>query len=239
MEDLKRSPFFYASVLAVVIGTGRLLHTERLFGLLKIAVAIGTLPVCDIFRLAAPHHPPTYTTLHALTTAWWFLFAWSIHSIVGYGFLAKGAAIATAVAGLVLGTWTTGTYISGHNGAQFRAILEAMRTKPSFDVVHVFGAMSNYPQLYEYGYTSGADTFYTLSLTKVIARSFGQIVKIDISNAEVPGTSAVGGNECRKPDLAIRLPSPNYRCAASACALNDEQMGRIDWTTCKFGGLLR
>lgn len=51
-------------------------------------------------------------------------------------------------------------YISGHNGAQFRASQEAMRTKSSLDVVHVFRATDNYPQLYEYGFTSGADALH-------------------------------------------------------------------------------
>jgi hypothetical protein len=237
VEDLAPSPFFYISVSAVLLAAARLLYAERLFGLLKIVVAIGTLLVCDSFRLAASHQA-TYTTLHALGAAWWFLLVWSIQSMLGRGSLAKGAAAVTAGIGLVFATWTTAAYIAGHNAAQFRAIEQGMLAKPNFEQAHIFGAAENYPQLYEYGWTSGAARHYTNALSRLIAnRALGRSVpKIYISNVADPGPAADGPatNDCVKPDLAIRLPSPSYRCAGLACSLSSAQIDSIDWKACKL-----
>jgi hypothetical protein len=232
VEDLAPSPFFYVSVSAVLLAAGRLLYAERLFGMLKIVVAIGTLLVCDIFRLAASH-PPTYTTLHALTTAWWLLFIWSVDSIFGRGLLAKGAAVATAIIGLVCATWTTDVYILDHNAAQFSAIEEAMLAKPNFQEARIIGTKDNFSQLYEYGWTSGALTLYTFSMAHFIAtRHFGwnPNAKIHVSNV---ADQEPAKDDCEKPDLAIRLPSPTNRCAGLACSLSEAQIDSIDWKTCK------
>jgi hypothetical protein len=237
VEDVAPSPFFYLSVPAVLIAVGRLLYIERLFGLLKVVVAIGTLLVCDVFRLAA-NHQPTYTTLHALSAAWWFLLVWSIQSILGHRVLAKGiAALATAI-GLLFATWTNAFYISGHNAAQFLAIEQGMLSRPDFAQAHIFGAAENYPQLYEYGWTSGSARHYTNSMAQLIAnRRFGRSApRINISNVSDPGppTGGAATDGCEKPDLAIRLPSPGNRCAGLACSLSSAQIDGIDWKNCKL-----
>jgi hypothetical protein len=236
VEDLQPSPFLYISAAAVLISFGRLLHAERLFGLLKIVVAIGTLVVCDVFRLSAPNKPPTYTTLHALSAAWWFLIIWSIQNLFGRTRLAQYTALASGVTGLVLATWTTG-YIAARNSAQFRAIEDGLRAKPNAGKVHIFGSTSNYPQLYEYGWTSGSDTSYVRALTNLVAsRTLERRPEIHITDVMSLGPS--GLNECHKPDLAIRLPSPTNRCIGGGCTLSDEQIEGADWETCKFSSAI-
>jgi len=231
VEDTQPSLFFYGSALLVLMSFVQLLYTERLFGILKIAIAVGTLVVCDIFRMAAPNHSPTYTTLHALSAAWWLLIVWSIDNLLRGAYLARYVALALGAIGVVLSIWTTG-YIVQHNAPQFRAIADAVRTKPSLEKLHVFASTSNFPQLYEYGWVSGVDTSYTLSMTNFIAnRISGRRPEVRVTDAGVPGPPGV--NECQRPDLAIRLPSPNYSCVGAACALSDAELDRIDWKTCK------
>lgn len=231
VEDTQPSLFFYASALLVLMSFVRLLYAERLLGVLKITIAVGTLLVCDIFRMAAPNHPPTYTTLHALSAAWWLLIVWSIDNLLRKSYLARYVALALGAIGVVFSIWTTG-YIVQHNAPQFRAIADAVRTKPTLEKLHVFAAASNFPQLYEYGWASGVDTSYTLSMANFIAnRISGRRPEVRITGAAVPGPSGV--NECQRPDLAIRLPSPSYSCAGAACALSDAELDRIDWKTCE------
>jgi hypothetical protein len=233
VEDFSASLFFYISVSTVLLAVVRLMYTEGLHGLLKVFVAVGTLLVCDVFRLSAPNHPPTYTTLHPLSTAWWLMLVWSIQSLLGRGILAKSAAAAAGLAGLCIATWTTSVYIAQHNGAQFFAIEQGMRAKPDFASVHIFGATKNFSQLYEYGWTSGADTSYTHSMTSLIAANyFGNTPKISVSHVAAMGDPNI--NRCTKSDIAIRLPSPDYQCAGLACSFSEEQINRFDWSACKL-----
>jgi hypothetical protein len=231
VEDVSDSLFFYTSIIIVFMGAMRLLYVERMHGLCKLGIAVVTLLVCDIFRLAADH-PPTYTTLHALSTAWWTLVVWSMHCLVHRPILQAGIAVFVALTGVTFATWTTTIYITAHNAGQFAAIEQGMRAAPSFAQVHIFGVAANYPQLYEYGWSSGASGSYTEVMAQAIAhRYFKQHPVIGVTHVAAPGNAAI--SRCVKPDLAIRLPSVDHRCSGQSCSLSDAEIARFDWATCK------
>ena len=152
VESLKPSPLFLVSVLVVCAGFASLIYSEGYHGLLKAMIAAGTLPVCDIFRLATVKSP-TYTTLHPLAAAWWLLFAWSLIRIAGVK--SRLISVPAVAAGIGVASFVTTPYIALHNAPQLAAIENALRAAPDTTHIHIIGVVRNFKQPYEYGWTSG------------------------------------------------------------------------------------
>jgi hypothetical protein len=230
VQDLTESYFFYIFLLLLIGASLKFIYTERSHGVLKLLAALASLPICEVFRLAAMK-AGTYTTMHPLQLAVWLLIIWSVHILLGQSRWVRWTALTAGILGTILGSWTTWIYISVRNGEQFRALEEALLASPGPAKLHVFGAASNYPEPYEYGWTSAAVTNYLSAMTYSITEHyFGTNPRLSMSNMSFVGNP---GAECQRPDVAIRVPEPSYRCAGSACRLTVEQMSRIDWSTCQ------
>ena len=153
VENFQPSPFFFISAGVVAVGLSLVVFREGYLGMLKAVIALGTLPVCDLFRLAA-NKGPTYTTLHPLATAWWLLFACLLYRFGGTA--SRFVSVPLVASGIATASFVTTPYIAQHNAPQLATIKSALRAAPNAKHIHVVGLLRNFDKAYEYGWTSGA-----------------------------------------------------------------------------------
>ncbi len=82
VESWQRSPFFFMSTGIVASGLCLMIYREGFLGMLKAVIALATLPVCDLFRLATIKGA-TYTTLHRSPRRGGSFLAWALVYLAG------------------------------------------------------------------------------------------------------------------------------------------------------------